>query len=183
MFSFVIPTLFVQISDCVIVVININLPCFITIVIIIYFMFFFTKPLLDIYLVSMLGRHSTCNISVLLLHGHENRSTLETWAFQEGFKFSFSSFSPRWRACSPEDLPSSSGPAHTGPSARTKCHPSTTPNTFTLQPWGPVSVVHPSSCEFLQSMAVSFPFLYGVLSTLGPKASVQVWLPSYKNRW
>lgn len=39
---------------------------------------FFTKPLLDIYLVSMLGRHSTCNISVLLLHGHENRSTLET---------------------------------------------------------------------------------------------------------
>lgn len=40
MSSFVIPTLFVQISDCVIVVININLPCFITIVIIIYFMFF-----------------------------------------------------------------------------------------------------------------------------------------------
>lgn len=43
MSSFVIPTLFVQISDCVIVVININLPCFITIVIIIYFMFFFYK--------------------------------------------------------------------------------------------------------------------------------------------
>lgn len=39
---------------------------------------FFTKPLLDIYLVSMLGRHRTCNISFLLLHGHGNRNTLET---------------------------------------------------------------------------------------------------------
>lgn len=52
MSSFVIPTLFVQISDCVIVVININLPCFITIVIIIYFMFFFFYKATTWYLPS-----------------------------------------------------------------------------------------------------------------------------------